>query len=97
MYILFLISPMRASSSAHLLPDLGVITLTVLSLQTIKLLIVNIVIINAMIMNTISPINAAAFSCNLSYYVQQLTVYFLVQGLFELACRSKYPMSNLIL
>jgi hypothetical protein len=41
------------------------------------------------VMNIIIPINAAACSCNLPYYVRQLTVYFAVQGPFELVCRSK--------
>jgi hypothetical protein len=83
---------MRAACPAHLLLDLVVVNLTVLSLQTLKPLIVNIVIINNMIMNVIVPINAAAFTRNLLYYVRQLTVSFVVQGLFELVCRSKYPL-----
>jgi hypothetical protein len=80
---------MRAADSAHILLDLAVITLTILSLQIVKLPIVSIVIINAMVMNIIIPINAAACSYNLSYYVRQLTVHFAVQGLFELVYRSK--------
>jgi hypothetical protein len=87
---------MLATCSAYPLFDLIVITITVLSLQTLKLVIVNIVIINATNMNIIVPINAAPFTCNLSYYMRQLIVCFVVHGLFELVCRSKYPIYKLI-